>query len=307
MEPHRSHYADLSVFLMIVQFRSFRRTADHLDMTASALSHRMKALESRLGVRLLNRTSRSVAPTAAGEALAQKVAAGLEVINAGLDEIRAQVNSSAGSVRINVLRDAVPLLLAPIMPRFTERFPLVEIEVAVDDHFVDVTAEGFDAGLRYSGTIPEDMVAAQLTGPLGWVSVASPAYVARAGRPEVPEDLIDHNCIRLRTGRGQIYHWEFDRGDDHRVIDAPGMLIVGSSELAIAAALDGIGIAYCLEALIRPHLVGGRLQVVLPEWILMGPPLAMYYPSRRQLPFGLGALIETMREVDPTLSWKPNR
>ena len=241
MEPHRSHYADLSVFLMIVQFRSFRRAADHLDMTVSALSHRMKALESRLGVRLLNRTSRSVAPTAAGEALARKVAAGLEVIHAGLDEIRAQVNSSAGSVRINVLRDAVPLLLAPVMPRFTERFPLVEIEVAVDDHFVNVTAEGFDAGLRYSGTIPEDMVAAQLTGPLGWVAVASPAYIARAGRPEVPEDLADHKCIRLRTGCGQIYHWEFDRGDDHRVIDAPGMLIVGSSELAIAAALDGIG------------------------------------------------------------------
>ena len=200
MEPHRSHYADLSVFLMIVQFRSFRRAADHLNMTVSALSHRMKALESRLGVRLLNRTSRSVAPTAAGEALAQKVAAGLEVIDAGLDEIRAQVDASAGSVRINVLRDAVPLLLAPVMPRFTERFPLVEIEVSVDDHFVNVTGEGFDAGLRYSGTIPEDMIAARLTGPLGWVAVASPAYVARAGRPEVPEDLTDHKCIRLRTG-----------------------------------------------------------------------------------------------------------
>ncbi|MDR3494714.1 MAG: LysR family transcriptional regulator [Ancalomicrobiaceae bacterium] len=307
MEPHRSHYADLSLFLLIVQFRSFRRAADHLDITVSAMSHRMKALETRLGVRLLNRTSRSVAPTAAGEALAQKVAAGLELIDAGLDDIRAQVNSSAGGVRINVMRDAVPLLLAPVMSRFTERFPLVEIEVAVDDHFVDVTAEGFDAGLRYSGTIPEDMVAAPLTGPLGWVAVASPAYFARAGRPETPEDLLDHQCIRLRTGRGQIYHWEFDRGDDHRVIDVPGRLIAGSSELSIAAALDGIGIVYCLEALIRPHLVSGRLQVCLPEWLSMGPPLAMYYPSRRQLPFGLGALIETIRDIDPTLSWKPNR
>src|SRR5450755_4772368 len=120
VEPHRSHYADLSLFLRIVHFRSFRRAADHLDMTVSALSHRMKALETRLGVRLLNRTSRSVSPTAAGEALARKVAAGLELINAGLDEVQGQVSSSAGSVRINVLRDAVPLLLSPVLPRYAE-------------------------------------------------------------------------------------------------------------------------------------------------------------------------------------------
>ena len=307
MEPHRGQYADLSLFLRIVQFRSFRRAADHLDMTVSALSHRMKSLETRLGVRLLNRTSRSLSPTAAGEALALKVAAGLELINAGLDEVRAQVSNSAGSVRINVLRDAVPLLLSPVLPGYAEKYPRVEIEVAVDDHFVDVTLDGFDAGLRYAGTIPEDMVAAPLTGPLGWVAVASPAYFARAGRPNAPEDILAHQCIRVRTGRGQIYRWEFDRDEDHRVIDAPGLLTSGSTDLAVSAAIDGVGIAYCLEAVVRPHLLTGRLQLALPEWMSMGPPLAMYYPSRRQLPFGLAALIETIREVDPTLSWKRDR
>lgn len=307
MEPNRSLYADLSLFLLILRFRSFRRTADHLDLTVSALSHRMKALESRLGVRLLNRTSRSLAPTVAGEALARRLASGFDQIDTAIDDMRAQVSSSAGSIRINTLRDAVPLLLAPVLPRFAERYPRVEIEVVVDDAFVDVTAEGYDAGLRYAGTIPEDMIAAPLTGPLGWVAVAAPAYLDRRGTPATPEDLADHACIRIRTGRGQIYHWEFDRGGEHRVLDVPGTLTFGSSELIVAAAIDGVGIAYCLEALVRPHLESGRLRVVLPDWMSMGPPFAVYHPSRRQLPFGLAALIETIRDVDPTLSWKRGR
>jgi DNA-binding transcriptional LysR family regulator len=299
MPLKRTEVYELSNFLAIVQFRSFRKAADHLDVTASALSHSMRALESRLGVRLLNRTSRSVAPTVAGKALAEKISAGLDLINAGLEELHGHHQGAAGSIRINVLKDAASLLLTPALPVFSQRFPNIELEIAVDDYFVDVTAEGFDAGLRYGGTIPEDMIAVPLTAPLKWVTVGAPDYLDRHGRPEVPEDLNSHQCIRIRTGKGQIYKWEFERGEDRREIDVPGALISGESDLAISAAIGGAGLSYCLEKLARPHLMAGRLEVVLPEWSSFGPPLSMYYSSRRQLPFGVGALIQVIRELDP--------
>ncbi|WP_261319825.1 LysR family transcriptional regulator [Rhizobium leguminosarum] len=222
MQFKRNEIHELTIFLAIVQYRSFRKAADHLEVTASALSHSMKTLEQRLGVRLLNRTSRSVAPTAAGTALAEKISAGLELINSGLEDLNGHYQGGAGSIRINVLKDAAVLLLRPAIPVFQQRFPNVELEVAVDDQFIDVTADGFDAGIRYSGTIPEDMIAVPLTPPLKWVAVAAPDYLRSHGRPVMPEDLNSHHCIRIRTGRGQIYKWEFERGDDRREIDVPG-------------------------------------------------------------------------------------
>lgn len=295
----RSELSDLAVFLLIVRYRSFRKAADQLDLSVSALSHRMKTLESRIGVRLLNRTSRSVAPTAAGSILAVKVAAGLEIINSGIDELQGQFSGIAGRVRINVLKDAVPLLLQEVLPIFIERYPSIELEIAADDNFLDVTAEGFDAGLRYAGSIPEDMIAVPVSAPLNWVAVASPSYLERAGSPVHPTDLLKHNCIRIRTGRGQIFHWEFDRGDDHIQLDVPGSLISGSTDVSMAAALSGTGVAYCLEKLAEPHVEAGRLQILLQEWASPGPPLAFYYSSRRQVPFGLQMLIKTIRERQP--------
>jgi DNA-binding transcriptional LysR family regulator len=256
----------------------------------------MKALEPRLGVRLLNRTSRSVAPTAAGSILAEKVAAGLEIINSGIDELQGQFSGIAGRVRIYVLKDAVPLLLHEVLPIFIERYPSIELEIAADDNFLDVTAEGFDAGLRYAGSIPEDMIAVPVSAPLNWVAVASPSYLERAGSPVHPTDLLKHNCIRIRTGRGQIFHWEFDRGDEHLQLDVPGSLISGSTDVSMAAALSGTGVAYCLEKLAEPYVEAGRLQILLQEWASPGPPLAFYYSSRRQVPFGLQMLIKTIRE-----------
>ena len=298
MQFQRNDIHELSIFLAIVQYRSFRKAADHLEVTASALSHSMKALEQRLGVRLLNRTSRSVAPTAAGTALAEKISAGLELINSGLEDLNGHYQGGAGSIRINVLKDAAVLLLRPAIPVFQQRFPNVELEVAVDDQFVDVTADGFDAGIRYSGTIPEDMIAVPLTPPLKWVAVAAPDYLRSHGRPVMPEDLNSHHCIRIRTGRGQIYKWEFERGDDRREIDVPGALISGETDLAINAALEGAGLCYCLERLASPYVSAGRLEVVLPKWASIGPPFSMYYSSRRQLPFGVDALIKIVRGLN---------
>jgi DNA-binding transcriptional LysR family regulator len=298
MQFKRNEIHELSIFITIVQYRSFRKAADHLDVTASALSHSMRALEQRLGVRLLNRTSRSVAPTAAGKALAEKISAGLELISSGLEDLSEHYQGAAGSIRINVLKDAAVMLLRPAIPVFQRRFPNVELEVAVDDQFVDVTAGGFDAGIRYSGTVPEDMIAVPLTPPLKWVAVAAPDYLRIHGRPVMPEDLHSHHCIRIRTGRGQIYKWEFERGDERHEVDVPGALISGETDLAINAALEGVGISYCLERLASPYVSAGHLEVVLPKWASMGPPLSMYYSSRRQLPFGVEALIKVVRNLN---------
>jgi DNA-binding transcriptional LysR family regulator len=294
----RNDIQDLSVFLLIVRYRSFRKAADQLGVTVSALSHRMKALEIRLGVRLLNRTSRSVSPTVAGAALAEKVDAGLELIYDGIEDLRGHSTGLAASVRINVLRDAVPLLLGEVLPAFRQQYPNIQLEIAADDHFVDVTAQGFDAGLRYAGSIPEDMISVTVTPPLMWVAVASPSYLAAAGLPQRPHDLLAHNCIRIRTGRGQLYHWEFDCGDEHIELDVPGSLISGSTDVAITAAVAGVGVAYCLRKLADPYLNAGQLRVVLPEWSSPGPPLAFYYSGRRQVPYGLKMLIRVIRALN---------
>ena len=236
---NRNQLSDLAVFQLIVRHRSFRKAAEQLDLSVSALSHRMKTLEARLGVRLLNRTSRSVAPTVAGALLAEKIAAGLELIETGLEELQGRVEGLAGSLRLNVLRDAVPLLLAPALPLFRERFPNIEIEIATDDQFVDVTGDGFDAGLRYAGTIPEDMIAVPVSPPLNWIAVAAPAYLDRAGRPQLPPELMGHSCIRIRTGRRQIYHWEFECGAERHELDVPGTVIF--RRLGPVAGGGGVG------------------------------------------------------------------
>ena len=197
------------------------------------------------------------------------------------------------------MHDAARLLICPILPIFAERFPRLEIEIMVDDHFVDVTAEGCDAGIRYSGTIPEDMIAAPLSPPLKWVVVGSPDYLARKGRPKTPEELVDHRCIRIRTGRGQIYKWEFERGEDRRQVDVPGFMTCGDTALSIRAALDGLGLYYCLQKLALPYVAEQRLEIVLDDWASIGPGYAMYYSSRHQVPPGIRALIEVIRDVRP--------
>lgn len=284
----RHHLSDLALFQLIVQHRSFRRAADQLGLTASALSHRMKALETQLGLRLLHRTSRSVAPTAAGALLAEKITAGLDLIEQGLAELHLR----PATLRLNVLRDAVPLLLAPILPAFRARHPEIELEIAVDDQFVDITAQGFDAGLRYLGTIDQDMIALPVTGPLTWIAVAAPSYPRPL--PQTPPDLMHHDCIRIRTGRRQIYRWEFQRGAETHEIDVPGALISGATDLSMAAALAGQGIAYVLERLAAPLIAEGRLVRVLPDWGFTGAPLAFYTSSRQTSP-ALQALIATIR------------
>jgi DNA-binding transcriptional LysR family regulator len=254
-------------------------------------------LESRLGVKLLNRTSRSVVPTAAGSELAARLERGFQTIGDALGDLERHRASPMGRLRINVPRDAARLLLAPVLARFVASYPDTQLDITVDDRFVDIVADGYDAGIRYGGRVPKDMIAMPLTGPLRWVVVGSPEYLTRHGRPKVPKDLLDHVCMRMRIGDNSTYKWELGTGDKAQEIDVPGPVSVNETDLSVEAAIRGVALAYCLELRVADELRAGTLELVLPRWAAPGPAFQMYYPTGRQTPPGLRQLIETLRAI----------
>jgi len=256
----------------------------------------MRNLEARLGVKLLNRTSRSVDPTDAGAALAARLAQGFDVIGRALDELDAYRASPVGRLRLNVPRDASRLLLSPVLRRFTDAYPDLKLEVSIEDRMVDIVADGYDAGMRYGPTVPQDMVAVPLTGELRWIVVGSDDYLARRGVPRMPDDLLGHACVRMRLGDDSFYKWELGDGARRVEVDVPGPVSVNETDAAVAAALDGVALAYCLEVRVADELRAGRLRQVLPDWACTGPPLCLYYPSRRQSQPGLRQLAQMIRE-----------
>lgn len=292
----RADLADLNAFLVIERLRSFTKAAVELGISTSALSHAMRNLEQRLGVRLLNRTSRTVSPTDAGVSLARRLQVGFDEIGGALDEINKHRDRPVGRLRINTLSDGARLVLARALPRFLAAFPDVEVEVAVDDRMIDIVECGFDAGIRFGGTVQEDFIAVKISPRLRWVAVASPRYVNVSGRLATPEDLLGHRCIQIRTGLGTIYRWDFEKDGEHRAIEVPGQLCVNETALGIDMALAGVGITYCLEERVAAYIASGALQYVLPDWSPIEPPFTLYYPGHRQMPPGLRELIDTLRE-----------
>ncbi|WP_431022923.1 Transcriptional regulator (plasmid) [Erwinia rhapontici] len=292
----RSDLADLNAFRIVERLRSFTKAAVELGITTSALSHAVRNLESRLGVRLLNRTSRTVAPTEAGASLALRLDLGFREIGDALDEINRMRDRPVGRLRLNVLSDGARLVMARHLPKFLSQYPEVEVEICVDDRMVDIVSEGFDAGIRFGGTVPEDLVAVKLGSELKWVAVASPRYLYHRPAPVTPEDLRAHSCIQLRTGQGVIYKWEFNKGNEHRAIDVPGQICVSETTLAIELALAGAGITYCLENRVSHYIRDGSLRVILPAWSPTQPGMHLYYPGHRRIPQGLRELIDVLRE-----------
>ncbi|MDP9607517.1 UNVERIFIED_ORG: DNA-binding transcriptional LysR family regulator [Variovorax paradoxus] len=291
----RADLVDLNAFVAVARARSFRQAAIELGVTPSALSHAIRNLEARLGVRLLNRTSRSVVPTQAGADLAARLEIGFHEIGEALVGINQHRDRPVGRLRLNVLNDGARLLLSRLLPMFLEYCPEVTVEVEVNDQMVDIVAAGFDAGIRFGGTVPEDLVAVPIGARLRWVAIASPTYLERHPPIQAPEELRRHNCIQIRTGAGVIYRWDFHKGNEHRVVDVPGQLCVNETTLAIDMALAGCGIAYCLEARVSALLASGELQVVLPDWAPWEPAFHIYYPGRRQMPPGLRELVDLLR------------
>jgi DNA-binding transcriptional LysR family regulator len=295
----RSDLADLVYFLAIAKHRSFRRAGLELGVTASALSHALKGLEARLGVRLLNRTSRSVTLTSAGEELRTAISHPFDSIGDAVERLNRFRDAPAGRIRINASEHAAHLLLAPVLPSFIERYPDIELDLDVSNHLVDVIELSFDAGIRYGGTVPEDMVAQRVSSDIRWVIVGSPEYIERFGAPQQPGDLLQHQCLKIRLGDDRVYHWELERRDETTSLDVPGAITLNDTEVAIGLALRGAALTYLPEPSVAGYLKTGKLQTILQDWAPIGPAFHVYYSSRRQLPTGLRLLIELIRELRP--------
>lgn len=299
MQISRTDLADINYFLAIAKHRNFRRAGLELGVSASALSHSLKGLETRLGVRLLNRTNRSVTLTAAGEELRAAIDGPFDAIGSAVEALNRYRADPAGRIRLNVLEHASSLLLGPVLPVFIDRYPDIQIDVAVTNHLVDVIAQGADAGIRYGGTVPEDMIAQRLSADIRWVVVGSPFYLERFGTPAHPRDLLAHRCLRIRLGDDSIYHWELDRAGEEQAIDVPGAITIDDTQFALSLATRGAALAYLPEPCVAPLVERGDLRVVLDDWASMGSGFHIYYSGRRQLPTGLRLLIDLVREMRP--------
>jgi len=301
MRVDRTDLADLGTFLAIARHRSFRRAGLELGVSASALSHALKAMEARLGVRLVNRTSRSVTLTAAGEDLLASLEAPFTAISSALDGLNGhrEPAEATGRIRLNVLEHASTLLLAPVLPLFHDCHPKIEVDVRVSNDLLDVVETGADAGIRYGGTVPQDMVTQRLSADLRWVVVGAPAYLDRHGTPDHPRDLTAHRCLRIRLGDESLYQWEFERAGEAIALDVPGAVTIDNTQFSLDLAVAGGGLAYLPEPCVAPSVARGELCIVLADWAPMGPGFHVYYPGRRQLPAGLRLLIDLIREVKP--------
>jgi len=289
--------ADLSIFLSIAQHLNFSRAAVDLGLTPSALSHSLRALENRLGVRLFNRTTRSVALTEAGERLYARLKPAFRDIEDALEDLNHFRDKPSGNLRITSGRQACELVLLPIASEFLQAYPDIRLEVVESDALLDIVAAGFDAGVRFGNRLEADMVSLPIGPNLRSVVVGSPAFFQRHPAPQKPEDLHALPCIRHRFPSGSMYRWEFERGGIEQEIEVNGPLTLGDVSLMVGPALQGLGLAYVFEEMVSEHLAAGRLVQVLAAWCPYYPGLHLYYPSRRHVPAPLKAFIDFARNV----------
>ena len=288
-------FANLNAFAAVAEHRSFVRAAAHLGITPSALSQTIRQLEERLGVRLLNRTTRSVAPTTAGERLYQRLRPAVDELDAAVAEAASTRERPAGMLRINAPRTAAIRLIAPRLGRFHRDNPGVILDVTVDDALTDIVAGRFDAGIRLGELLEKDMIAVRLTGELEMMAVASPDYLARHGTPETPDELHNHACLNWRWPTdGSLYRWEFEEDGREFEIAVQGPIIANDIEVVLQAALQGLGIAYASHEWMEGWLKEGKLVRVLERYSPKLPGVYLYHPSRRQQPPALRAFIDCL-------------
>lgn len=290
---------DLTAFSAVARHRSFRQAADELGVSASALSHTLRILERDLGVRLLHRTTRSVALTEAGEHLLRRLDPALRDLRGAISALDGFREGPSGTLRINAGTTAARLLVREVIPAFLARFPAMSVDLVAEGRLVDIVAEGFDAGVRLGEAVPQDMVAVRFGGEVRFLAVASPGYLATAGTPATPDDLRIHACIRHRLPSGKLYRWEFAQHGQELSLDVPGRLMLDDLNLMLDAAAQGLGLAYVPEREARPFLADDRLVAVLDDWCPAIPGLFLYYPGHRHVPAGLRAFVDVLREVAP--------
>ncbi|CAH0354199.1 LysR family transcriptional regulator [Aquabacterium sp. CECT 9606] len=291
-----SEFAELKAFAAVVERASFARAADHLGLSASALSQTIRQLEERLGTRLLNRTTRSVAPTATGEQLYGRIAPLFRDMAEAVAQASATAGQTSGTLRINTLGMAARQIIAPRLRRFHDAHPNVKLDLVVDDGLSDIVTGRFDAGIRVGARLEKDMIAVRLTPDVKMVAVASPDYLKHRGTPRSPDELRNHACINWRLqADGRAYRWEFQKRGKQLEVAVEGPLITNQSDIGIAAALQGLGIAYAFDReRLDEHLAEGSLVQVLADWSISRPGLFLYYPSRRHQPPALRAFIDCL-------------
>lgn len=299
-----SEFAELKAFAAVVERASFARAADHLGLSPSALSQTIRQLEARLGVRLLNRTTRSVAPTEAGSRLHERIAPVMQEMDAAVAAAVAATGRTAGTLRINTLGMAARKIIAPRLGRFHRAHPDVVLDIVIDDSLSDIVAGRFDAGIRVGERLEKDMAAVRLTPDVEMLALASPDYLARRGEPRTPADLHRHACINWRfPGSGRIYRWEFERKGKKVEMAVEGPLIANHQDVVVEAALQGLGILYAYDDdRVSEALARGRLKRVLAGWSLTSPGLYLYYSNRRHPQPALRAFIDCLLDRDKDAS-----
>jgi DNA-binding transcriptional LysR family regulator len=288
----------LHVFLAVARLRSFSSAARELGVSTSAVSQAVKQLEEQLRVTLLTRTTRSVSPTEAGRRLVESAGPAMKQAVAALTEVSAQPGEVVGRIKLSVGRSAVPFVITPVLPEFRARHPRIEVEVVVEERFVDIVGEGYDAGVRLSEAIERDMVQVRLTDEFRFVIVGSPEYFARRGIPRRPEDLLQHDCITFRfASDGTLYAWELERGRKHWRVPVRGGVITNDTQLTVTLAELGLGLAYTAEPIVAERLRDGRLQSVLDAYLPTVPGYFLYYPSRAQLSPAFRLFVDVTKQV----------
>src|SRR5947209_5864543 len=292
----RGNVNDLLAFLAVARERSFTKAAAKLGVSQSALSHTIRGLEARLGLRLLTRTTRSVSPTEAGERLLQTVGHRFEEIQAELEALSELRDKPAGTIRITAGEHAVNSILLPALMKFLPRYPDIKVEISVDHSLIDIVAQRYDAGVRSGEQVAKDMIAVRIGPDMRMAVVGAPSYFANRSLPKKPQDLTEHNCINLRLPTyGGLYAWEFEKGDGELRVRVDGQLGLNSTAQMLKAALAGFGLAYVPHDGAQPHVAEGRLNRVLEDW---GPPYTgshLYYPSPRQSSPAFNLLVDALR------------
>jgi DNA-binding transcriptional LysR family regulator len=293
----RAALIELNAVVAVAAHRSFRKAAAELGMSPSALSHTIAALEQRMGVRLFNRTTRSVSPSEAGAQFLARVQPALTQISdaiAGVDEFRA---TPSGTIRLNTSEGAARMILVPVILEFLQRYPDMQVDIATEGRLVDIVAEGFDAGIRAMEQVPLDMIAVQCSPAIRFLVAGSPAYFKQHGKPRTPNDLRSHVCIRSRLPSGGLYDWDFERGTQKISIEPAGPLTLDNHNLMIEAAIHGAGLVWTNEHAMAEPIASGKLVPVLAQWSPTHAPLSLYYSSHRHVTAGMKAFLAVVNEA----------
>jgi DNA-binding transcriptional LysR family regulator len=301
MNAGRKNFNDLLAFLMVAREGSFTRAAAQLGVSQSALSHTIRGLEARLGIRLLARTTRGVSLTEAGERLFLTVRPRFEEIDAELAALSELREKPSGTIRITATDYAADTILWPKISKVLQDYPDIKVEVNINYGLIDIVAERYDAGVRLGDQVAKDMIAVRIAPDLRMVVVGSPTYFSKRPRPEAPQDLTAHNCINLRLPTyGGLYAWEFERNGQELNVHVQGQLVFNSTPQMLAAALDGFGLAYIPEDVAEKHVAEGQLERVLEDWSPTFPGYHLYYPSRRQSSPAFALLVDSLRYRRPS-------